>query len=348
MRTGCFAIPTGPDSMAGRGPGAPPAGRRRWRHWLTGLVVAGALVAAILHFGELRRFAALVRQAEPLWLLAAAGLQAATYAFVAQGWRLVLRRAGSDPPLGVLVRIAVTKLFADQAVPSGGMSGNILLVDQLIARGVPRGVASAALIVSIVGYYAAFAACALAALALLWLRDEASLALAIVLTVFLVFAAGIPALALWLGRGGGGRVAARVRRIGWLSRLFETIAAAPPVLLRDGALVLRVGLWNLGVFLADAATLWVCFRALGVSAAFWQAFVALVMASIVTTLGPIPMGLGSFEATATGTLHLVGVQAEAAFAATLLLRLFTLWAPLLPGLWLIRRISAPKEPRGGG
>jgi uncharacterized membrane protein YbhN (UPF0104 family) len=48
------------------------------------------------------------------------------------------------------------------------------------------------------------------------------------------------------------------------------------------------------------------------------------MASIVTTLGPIPMGLGSFEAVSVGTLRAMGIPFEAAISATLLCRGFTL------------------------
>ncbi|MDE8653676.1 lysylphosphatidylglycerol synthase transmembrane domain-containing protein [Novosphingobium album (ex Liu et al. 2023)] len=309
-----------------------------WRSWLSGLLIAAALVAAVLHFAELEDFAALVQRAQPLWLLLAVALQASTYIFVAVGWRLIVRDAGHDPPLASLVRIAVTKLFADQAVPTGGMSGNILLVDQLIALGIPRGVASAALIVTIVGYYAAFIICALVTLALLWFNHDASPALAVVLTVFLGLAVGIPAIALWFGRGASGWLASRLRRVPWLARTFETIASAPPRLLRNRALIIKVAACNLVVFLADAATLWACLHSLGLAAAPWKAFVALVMASVVTTLGPIPMGLGSFEATATGMLRLVGVPTEAAFAATMLLRLFILWLPLVPGLALVRKL----------
>lgn len=251
--------------------------------------------------------------------------------------RLVLHAAGHDRSLVPLIRIAITKLFADQAVPTGGMSGNILLVDQLIGLGVPRGVASAALIVSIVGYYAAYALCALAAFALLWLNDDASSALASVLTIFLVLAVGIPASALWLGQRAGGRLAPQLRKIGWLARILETISTAPPDILRDRRLVVRVAACNLAVFATDAMTLWICLHALGLGAAPWKAFVALIMASIVTTIGPIPMGLGSYEASSTGTLHLLGVPAEGAFAATMLLRFFILWLPLVPGLLLVRK-----------
>ena len=60
------------------------------------------------------------------------------------------------------------------------------------------------------------------------------------------------------------------------------------------------------------------------------------MASIVVTLGPVPLGLGSFEATSTAMLHHLGVPLAAALAGTMLTRLFTLWLPLLPGLILLR------------
>jgi hypothetical protein len=36
-------------------------------------------------------------------------------------------------------------------------------------------------------------------------------------------------------------------------------------------------------------------------------------------------------------LGLLGVPIEAALAATLLLRGFTVWLPMLPGVWLARR-----------
>jgi hypothetical protein len=55
------------------------------------------------------------------------------------------------------------------------------------------------------------------------------------------------------------------------------------------------------------------------------------------TLSPLPLGLGSFEGTCTGLLHLMGGGLEASLAATLILRGLTLWLPMLPGLVMIRR-----------
>jgi uncharacterized protein (TIRG00374 family) len=91
------------------------------------------------------------------------------------------------------------------------------------------------------------------------------------------------------------------------------------------------------IFLLDAATLWVMLLAMGQDVSFLVAFTSFVVSSIVATLSPIPLGLGVFEASPTGMLSALGIPVEAALTSTLLLRGFTLWLPMLPGLWLARR-----------
>ena len=91
------------------------------------------------------------------------------------------------------------------------------------------------------------------------------------------------------------------------------------------------------IFALDSGTLWAALHAVGLDGSFWVALPSLVLASIVTTLGHVPLGLGTFEATAVGTLVSLGTPLQAALAATLLLRGFTVWLPMLPGLYLARR-----------
>lgn len=310
--------------------------RGNWRLWLFGAFVAAALIGTVLHFGELKNFAALITQAKPLWLVLAVLFQLSTYAGVAAGWSLLLARAGARRPLKPLIRIALTKLFADQAVPSAGMGGNILLVDQLVGLRVPRGTAVAALLVSMIGYYVAYALFAIAMLLLLWLNNKATLLMAGLVTVFLLVALAIPSLALWLRHSGSRRLSPRMEHIRIVREILEIVGQAPVRLITDKRLLLRVAGCNGLVFLADAATLWACLHALGAAAPLATAFIAFIMASIVATLGPIPMGLGSFEATSTATLRLLGVPVEPAFAATMLLRLLALWLPMIPGMVLMR------------
>jgi uncharacterized membrane protein YbhN (UPF0104 family) len=174
----------------------------RWRSWFFGLILIAALIGAVLHWGEIRQFALLIKRARPAWLALAVALQLSTYASVAAGWAAVLRRAGTPMPLPKLIRIAVTKLFADQALPSAGMGGNVLLVDQLRKLGVSRGTAVAALLMSMIGYYAAYAPFAVVMLLLLWLHDKATPLMAGLVTLFLAVAIAIPALALWLRHRG--------------------------------------------------------------------------------------------------------------------------------------------------
>ncbi|AMK22941.1 MULTISPECIES: lysylphosphatidylglycerol synthase transmembrane domain-containing protein [Sphingomonadaceae] len=316
-----------------------------WRSWFLGIILTAALVGAVLHFGEIENFARLLVRANPFWLAVAVLFQLSTYASVAAGWAAVLRSAGTPRALPRLMRIALTKLFADQAVPSAGLGGNVLLVDQLVRLRVPRGTAVAALLVSMIGYYAAFAFFAVGMLVLLWLHDKATPLMAGVVTTFLLVALAIPSLALWLRHRGSQPLSPRLERVGVVRELLEIVGQAPADLIGDRALLLRVTGFNALVFIADAGTLWACLDALGGPAGFGTAFIASIMASIVVTLGPIPLGLGSFEATSTATLGLLGVPIENAFAATMLLRILTLWLPLLPGLMMMRSALRRRPPR---
>src|SRR5579859_6633030 len=91
--------------------------------WLLGLLGFLALTLVVLHFGSLERFVELVRSAHPAWLLLAVVAQAATYVSAALVWRQALRRAGHPRPLRTLVPLGIAKLFTDQVLPSGGISG---------------------------------------------------------------------------------------------------------------------------------------------------------------------------------------------------------------------------------
>lgn len=307
-----------------------------WHAWFFGVVIIGALIGAVLHFGEIQNFGRLVTRAQPVWLGLAILFQISTYVSVAAGWAAVLNAAGTPRPMRRLVRIAVSKLFADQAVPSAGMGGNILLVDQLCGLRVPRGTAVAALLVSMIGFYAAYAAFALLMLALLWLHDKATPLMAGLVTTFLLVALAIPSLALWLRHRGSEPLPPRLERFGVVRTLLDSVAQAPSALLADRHLLATVTVCNALIFVADAGSFFACLRALGQPVSPETAYIALIMASIVVTLGPIPMGLGSFEATAVATLHLLGTPVEAAFAGTMLLRLLTLWLPLIPGIIMMR------------
>jgi uncharacterized protein (TIRG00374 family) len=315
---------------------------RKSRHgslarWLFALLSVAALAAVVLRFGDLSSFLAMLARAHPLWLLAALAFQLGTYFAVALGWNEVLRKAGTPQSLRRLMPIAVMKLFADQVLPSAGMGGNVLLIDRLVALGSTRGAAVAALLVSMVGYYAVYAVLALVMLLALWLHNRATPLLTGVVTTFLLVALAIPSLALWLRRRGSRPLPSRIERLTPVRVLLRVVGEAPKHLVADRRLICKVAALNGLVFLCDAATFQFCLLSLGQEVSYATTFIALMSASIATTLVPLPLGLGSFEASSTAMLVLLGVPLAFALAGTLLLRGFTLWLPLIPGLILMRR-----------
>jgi uncharacterized membrane protein YbhN (UPF0104 family) len=108
---------------------------------------------------------------------------------------------------------------------------------------------------------------------------------------------------------------------------------------RDPRLVVSATGLQAAVFLLDAGTLWCASLSVGLNTGLAAAFTSFVLASIVATLSPLPLGLGTFEGTCIWVLHLLGGGLEESLAATLVLRAFILWLPMLPGLMLARRES---------
>lgn len=310
---------------------------QRWKRWIFPVLLLGAVIVAVLHFGDLKKFATLLTKAEPAWLLVALALQGATYFFLSAQWWLALKYGGSPLTMKQLLPLTITKLFADQVVPTAGMSGNVLLVDRLCAKKVPRENAVAATILAIIAYYISYAVCAVVAVALLWVHGKLSWLLLGIAALLLAVAAAIPSGVLWLSDKGEGALPRWLWQRPSVRQLAELVGEAPNDLVRDPRLIAQLALLNVGVFLADVLTLMACLLAIGEQARFGGSFVAFAMASIVVTLGPVPLGLGSFEATSIAMLRLMGVGFEAAFASTLLYRGFALWLPLALGMVLSRR-----------
>lgn len=304
---------------------------------LLAVIIAFAGMGLLVrHFGDLEHFVSLAQRARPHWLLVAVVLQLSTYVAVAMGWGAVLRRAGVPTPLTKLIPVAVSKLFADQALPGAGLGGHVLLVDRLTALGTPRSAAVAALLISMIGYYAAYAVLSLIMLLVLWLHQHATPLLAGLVTTLLLVAFAIPTLALWLRHRGSQALPSRMEGLGPIRKIIAIIGEAPADLVGDRSLLALVTLLNALIFLADAATLATCLLALGLPFQPATAFLGLMAGSIAATLAPIPLGLGTFEASTTAMMGSLGVPFEAALTATLLLRGFTLWLPLLPSLAMMR------------
>lgn len=305
--------------------------------WGAGLLVLAGLVTFILHFGDFETFLTTLRRADPLWLAAAALCQLATYGCAAGVWWCVLRRTGAARPLTSLLSLALVELFANQALPSGGVSGSIMVIRGLVRRGVGSPTAITALLVAGLSYYTAYLLAGLSAFVLLWHFGDLSgawLSLSIAFVAVVVLLAGA---VLAVTRSRGRFIPHAVLRWQPAIRFSALLRQVRLDTIRDGRVVFEAVVFQCAVFLLDAATLWCAGHAVGLALSPASAFMSFVLASVVATLSPIPLGLGTFEGTCVGMLHLLGGGLETSLAATLILRGFTLWLPMLPGLWLIRR-----------
>ena len=308
--------------------------------WATGLVVLAGVVAFAIWHGEEHRFETILRRAEPLWLLTGVALQVGTYVATAATWHRVLAWTGEPRSLRSLMPLSLAKLFTDQVVPSGGVSGSTLVVSTLRKRGTSAAAATATVLVSFVAYYFAYAVALVITLAILWTLGDLGAAVLALAAVLLVLAIGVTLAIRWLMRRGSRPLPRWVAALPVAGAFLERIGEASPRALSDRRMLAgAVGL-QLLVFALDASTLWAMLRAVGWHADPAVVFAAFVIASVAGTIGIVPGGLGTFEGTCVAMLHVVGVPVADALTATLLLRGFTFWLPMLPGLWLTRRALA--------
>ncbi len=312
--------------------------------WLTGVLLLAALVFVVAHVAEEQALARLMAQAHPIWLLTAVLFQALTYVCAAAVWQRALVRHGVAGRPWSLLPLGLAKLFTDQALPSAGVSGTVLVVGALARRGVARGIAMTAVLAGAIGYYGAYLLATLGAIAILWRYGELRAVILAPAIVLCLLAAGVPLAVVGLQ----GRAFPRLRR--WLERLpgargvAAALREAPLQGIFAPRLLLETTLLQLAIFALDALTLAVTLRAVGSPVELAAAFASFVIASVVATLAWVPGGLGTFEGTCVAMLHLHGVSVEAGLAATLLLRGFTFWLPMLPGFALARReLTKPRS-----
>jgi len=312
----------------------------RWLSWLLGAALLAAVVVAALHFSEERAFVQLAERAEPVWLVVAVLLQAGTY--LAQGgiWRRVGAAAGYRLSRKAAFELSLAKLFADQALPSAGLSSSILIAKALEQRHVPPAAVKASVLINIASYHLAYVVALAGALVIVAWHEQTNALVVVTAVLFLLFSLGLSAAVLVLSGHRHERLADKLRRFPAVRTTLDFLAGADARLVRSPRMLTGTIALQLGIVLLDAATVWVLIAALGVAASVTGVFASFMIASLFRTMGIIPGGLGTFEATSVLMLRMVGVDLAVALAATLLFRGLSFWLPMLPGYWFSRRALA--------
>ncbi|MBP2562439.1 uncharacterized protein (TIRG00374 family) [Neorhizobium galegae] len=304
--------------------------------WVLGIGGLVCLVYFVLHFNDLELFLSLIERADAIWLGAALICQVLTYIFASLVWKIVLDHAHSRLPFATLLKIGFLQLFANQILPTSGLSGTIIVLGALRRRGIDGPVALSGLLVDTLSYYAVYLVLALIVFAFIWQRHLTGDEWLPVLLAFVLLAAAILACLSLVDRTRDRILPRFLLRWRTGSYLAVWLQEMDPRAIRDSRIILWASSCQCAVFLLDAATLWCIARSIGVDLGAAAALASFLIASVIATLAPLPLGLGSFESASIMALHLFGVGPEASLAATLMLRGLTLWLPMFPGLVLMR------------
>ena len=321
------------------------AHRRLWPFWMVGIAAVVALVGGVVKSSDAVAFARIVQHARPWWLAIAFVLQLATYAVQGEVWRVMGRRASTRLSIGLATELSLIKLFIDQALPSGGLSGAVMISQALQRRGMTEAAAIATVVVDTVSYYLAYLIALVAAVVLAAFAGHVTAL--IIGSAIAVSAFSIAAIVTILRVAGGRPPPERlVRRVGLIRRSFDAVRRADRRLVRDRRARAIATVLQLGIILLDAATIISLVHAMGADVTIAGVFASYMVASVFRTLGILPGGLGSFEAASVLTLHAIGVTTAVALSATLAFRGLSFWLPMLPGFVASRHLAGRDRHEG--
>jgi Mg2+-importing ATPase len=217
----------------------------------------------------------------------------------------------------------------------------VLVAQALEQRHVAPGAVRASVVINVASYQLAYVLALATAVAILVARREANAVILITAAIFLLFSIGLSAGVLALAGRPRERRVTVPRGLRGLRTTLDFVSGADARLVRGTRVLADTMLWQIAIVVLDAATMWVLIRALGTTASPGGVFAAFMVASLFRTMGIVPGGLGTFEATSVLMLRRMDVDLAVALSATLLFRGLSFWLPMLPGYWLSRRIARP-------
>ena len=293
----------------------------------TVITVVALVLATYFLFPQLADVPGIVTQVKDAnWAWTPAIILASAMTYIAASMSL----AGAIPErlqVGPLVTASFGSSFASKLAPAG-LGGMALNMRFLQKQGIDRAVAASGIglntIAGLVGHVT------LVGIFILWagrdafgsfrLPDPKYFLIGIaVVAVFALISLAVPATRRML----------RDKLVPIIARAFDGVT---DVLRRPSKVVLLLG-GSMLVTLAYLTTLYFSVEAFGGGLPFATVGAVFLVGSAVAQAAPTPGGLGAVEAALIAGLVAAGLDNTVAVPAVFLYRLFTFWAPILPG-WL--------------
>jgi uncharacterized membrane protein YbhN (UPF0104 family) len=314
--------------------------RRDTRRLRNGLIWTGGLAAMLLGIGlavpDLRGVIDRASHAGVGWLAIGVGLEVASCLGYVAVMRLVLPRA----PARDVRRLAWAEQAFGAVVPVGGAGGLAVGAWAMRNWGVAWSrIANRSAVIFLVTSAVNAAVLGLAGVAVLFGLGHVhqTLIYGLIPAVFalggLAFFMSLP----WLvnpATAERGRLGAGLSRFATWVRDSETVAFTPNWRL----------IGTVGYLVFDIAVLWVCLRAVGVTASV-PALVVGYQIGYLANLLPVPGGIGVLEGGLLGALLLYGLPAAPTAAAVVLYHAIALWVPTLGGTYGFARLRSALAAR---
>ena len=316
--------------------GKEKGGWRQYRGLIFGLFLLAGVIYFAMHVGEGREFLRLVSQANPWWLGVGILYQAATYVALGAVWWIVVRHFNVNMGLGDLSLLSLAKFSLEKIIPSAGFGGSLLLVRSVEGRGASESVAAATLLVDVLSNYAARAISIVVAVAIIWAVQGLHWVIVLVCAVFILFAAGILGGIYWFTSVPVEKIPKFILKIPAVGSVVKTISEAPPEAMHDKKLFWGATGLQLLILVLDAATLDAMLRSIGHVSSPEKVFASFAIAGVASMVSLIPGGIGAFEGVSILMLGILRVPVNAGLAATLMLRAFILWLPMIPGFIVLK------------
>ncbi|WP_202925385.1 lysylphosphatidylglycerol synthase transmembrane domain-containing protein [Mucilaginibacter sp. 14171R-50] len=303
---------------------------------------------AIRYIGTLKDIRLLLAQMSAAWLILAVTAQVTTYLLNVMIFRTLLNGQTGTAGFITLFKLSIVILFVNQALPSGGISGNGYLFRQLVKRKVPVAKAYQALVLESITYYLAFIFLLTGLYAWVWHQPGHQPVMSYTVLIGCVFFCCLGALMLGISnRRTISYLLPKLNRIRWLKRyiansglltLSKSGNADWKDLFKDKKALICAVFYHMSILVCDAVTVFAIIHGFHVTLHPALIMYGLLLSLVIGSLPISPGALIAYESAMTYFYTVLGLPVHAALIVTLLFRFFSFWLPIPIGLALYRNL----------
>ncbi|WEK20743.1 MAG: lysylphosphatidylglycerol synthase transmembrane domain-containing protein [Candidatus Pedobacter colombiensis] len=310
----------------------------------------GVFYFALHYIGKLDDIKTLLLEMSPAWLWLAIGAQITTYLLYAYVLKVLLSKDSKLIPFRILFKTSIVIIFINQALPTGGISGNGYVFNQLVKRKVGANRVFSVIVSESICYYTAFLLLLITFFS--WYQIVATKYNSTIMYVailgfvfysclgFLMFSLSNQKILSYILR--------KLAKFPRIQKYLESVKFASftgnnegvfKLLLKDKAsLVKAIGL-QVGLISCDVLTVFAVIKGLHVAIPFYAMVLGLLLSIVIGALPISPGSLIVYESAMTYFFTTMGVPIHASLIITLLFRFLTFWLPIPVGLALYKNLE---------